>query len=754
MKKVLKTVATVATLSLIVSCGNNSSVGDNPVSKTTPTIIENIGVLPDSQPINQAIKVEKIEEAQVKEELSQDAPTIYNQKIVDNEASKVDVPQDNIIEKAKVEDTTIIKPVATTKVYRVKGSVTDGPVYWANIKIQDPDSKEILATTKSDDNGDYSVDVEGLPDIYRVVVSDGKDSGVDALRDDNDEAVPFTMSALVKRNSDGVIVEDGTMPVESANVSPATTLVDTIVEDGQMPLEEAQTLVANSFEVKEDKALSQIDNKKHLLSNKLSNLIAFLAKLTPVEDKNIAIKSMARLVMKNEMHIRVSDKFRLDLSEFNLSKISNEANIIMPNSISPEDIAKFDISQNAIKPMLSNILDDLDVASDIRNRNRFTLLSKQMALFELVKEIKSLSYSELDVDMLSSFADATQTTLEGLLSGIDDVNKLDSDNIDFVSGLIRENLGEDIALLKPKIIKATTQYRVVIKKTTKVRVRKMVKHIYRNSSLEAFEDIFKSLQDESIIEELSNLSDDINAQTTNESDDIKNELDNELIDLSAKEIVHEIEKSKTIKIEKIKSIKKESINNRLLVDTIKSKVKIRVKIKIKSKTKRLTRDDNIKIVTTKTVIKSIKVTTTYKVFTKTTQENSDKLYNESIKNLQDNINELQNRITALQYLIFNLNNLFNVDEFKTTTKDTLKVIKTIKESGSINVTNSLYSIKTKIKKEYSKKVEITTVIKEVQDNIEDYKKPKDVHKAKTINLIRPSLPSMPDEFKKDMKVRF
>jgi len=798
MKRIISTVATVATLSLIVGCGNSRVQEQNAIdlsqsqsetvalelskggaeaplpSDKESIIVEDGGALPDNEIIKEAIKVDVIEE-KVEDKPLENAPSIYNEVVEDdslsdnknvakveesssNGGAKAPLPSDKNI--AQVEDSSnnetteddSSNPVATAKIYKVQGSITDGPVYWADVKIVDPDTKEVLATTKSDENGDYNLSVENLPEIYRTVVTGGKDSGVDALRDDNDEAVPFTMSALIKRNSDGAIVEDGIMPVETANVSPTTTLVDTIVEDGQMPLEEAEELVANSFEVKEDKPFSQMDNKKHLLSNKLSNLIAFLAKLTPVEDKNIAMRAMAKLVIKKEIKITVSDKYPLDLSDFNLTSLLNETNIVAPDSVSPEDIAKFDFSQNAIKPMLSDMLDNLDVASDIRNVTRFSLLSQRMALFELTKEIKSLTYSELDVNMLKTFGENTQTTLKGLLSGIDDINQLNDDSIDFVSGLVRANLGEDIQLLKPKIIKATTQYRIVIKKTTKIKVKKMIKYIYRNSSVDSFENIFTSLQEDSVIDELSKLTDDIQSQTITETGEIKDELDNELIDLSAVEIANEIQKTKTIKTEKIISIKKESINNKLLVESIKSKVKIKIKIKIKSKTKRLSKVDNIQVISSRSVIKNIKTSVKYKVFTKTTQESSETLYNESMRNLADNIAQLQNRIMALQYLIFNLNNIFNVNEFQTTITKTVKVVKTIKENTSIDVVKSLYSVKTKIKEKYTTTAKIAEVVTEIQNNMTNYQKPK-VHNKIPIKLLHPTLPSMPDEFKGDIKIK-
>ena len=225
-----------------------------------------------------------------------------------------------------------------------------------------------------------------------------------------------------------------------------------------------------------------------------------------------------------------------------------------------------------------------------------------------------------------------------------------------------------------------------------------------------------------------------------------------MIDLSAVEIANEIQKTKTIKTEKIISIKKESINNKLLVESIKSKVKIKIKIKIKSKTKRLSKVDNIQVISSRSVIKNIKTSVKYKVFTKTTQESSETLYNESMRNLADNIAQLQNRIMALQYLIFNLNNIFNVNEFQTTITKTVKVVKTIKENTSIDVVKSLYSVKTKIKEKYTTTAKIAEVVTEIQNNMTNYQKPK-VHNKIPIKLLHPTLPSMPDEFKGDIKIK-
>jgi len=632
----------------------------------------------------------------------------------------------------------------------IKGSVVDGPISGAVVKIfgVDENSSILYGTTTTDENGSFSIEgIDNLPAVYRVVVNDGKDNGVDTVADNNDESLGFEMSAMVNRDN-----SDSNDSI--ANVSPATTIVDKIVEDGTMPLEEAQQTVAKSFGLDEGTVLAKLDNKKHSVGNKVGNLIGFLTKISPIEDKNIVIKAIVKLVVKKDINVKVSDT-NVDIDNLDIDKLLQEVNQTSPNSISPNDMDKIKDTQQIIKDTLVNLLDSIKTADSITEDEAKEATAHKVALDALLAEIERLTSLEIDSDELKLLVTNTKETIKALLDDNNTEETKSSDNIDFVLSLIKANLDKDLSDVKKFVIKASNDYKIIIKIVdgnvkikvkSKSNIKHIIKLIYKNCDMNSTDKIKTALEDEAILEEIEKSADDINSTSIVETGEMPDELSNELSDTLADQIATKIEDG-NITADTVKTVTDNSVRNPELVEAIKIRVKIKIDIKIKAKTKVLSEDDNIDYIASKDVIKNIKVNVKVRTFTSTHKTNCN-AYANSLKNTLKSSVKIKIKVKAVNLNVVDLSDTNNLS----IPQELLDLIEKLSGYSDIDFYKSTYKIKIKIKKDLVKlSITVKQTIKDIDEHIDDYKEPI-VVPIRTLKLPQPSLPDMPSEFANPIEV--
>ena len=645
--------------------------------------------------------------------------------------------------------TTLIEPPRT-----VSGSVIDGPISGATVKIFGigEDSGTLYGTTTTDENGSFSIEgIVNLPAVYRVVVSDGKDNGVDTKADSNDESLGFEMSAMVERDD----LDNRDTNDSIANVSPATTLVDKIVEDGTMPLGDAQKTVAKSFGLSEDTVLAKLDNKKNSLGNKVGNLIGFLTKISPVADKNIVIKAIIKLIVKKDINVSVTDT-KVDIDNLDLDKLLVEVNKTVPNSMSPDDMKKIKDTQMIIKDSLVKLLEKIKTADAITDNEAKEAVSFKITLDALLNEIKGLTSTEIDSDELKLLVANTQSTIKALLDDNNTDETKSQENIAFVLSLIKANLYKNIADVKKFVIKASNGYKIIIKKVdgsirikikSKSNIKAIIKLIYQNCNMDSVDKVKDTLNDE-VLEEIEKTADDINSTSIVETGEMPDELSNELQDTVADQIADKIEDG-NISADTVKSVSDDSIRNPQLIEAIKIRVKIKIDIRIKSKTKVLSDDDNIDYIASKEVIKNIKINVKVREFTESSKNNCQS-YQDNIKTSLKTSTKVKIRVT-IKAINLNVVNLNTTD--LSLPQELIDLLEKFKADSNIDFYKSSYKIKIKIKDNFVKvKITIKQTIKEIDDKIDEYIEPF-VPPIRTLSLPQPSLPDMPSEFAPSIEVK-
>lgn len=636
-----------------------------------------------------------------------------------------------------------VEKVEVIPLYQAIGSVVDGPIYNAKVDIVDiNDSSLIYASTTTDENGRYSVPVENLPLVYRVLVYDGQDSGVDGEINSNDEPQPFTMSAIVHRDDNN----------ESNNsvghVSPATTMVDSIVEDGALPFEEATELVNDSFGLEKGTDLSKEDALKNDVVNKLNNLIALLTKAIPSTNKKVVFKSIVKTVIKKKIKIKVTNT-GMDIKDLNLTDIATTARGLSPDDISLEDIEKLGKVEIVIKTKITKTIKTIRVISTITPEQQKEAVAAKSALEELLKEIQNRELDELNIDELTHLVDNLEVGIRAVLDGTD-LNTSGPDDIDFIGLMVRENLAEDPLNYKDNLVKAMKDYKVVTKKTTSIKVKKVIKYVYKNTSLDNLDNILKSLNNDNILDELlRTLSGDIGENS--ETEDI-------LSDMFASRLAKNIDDNNgSIEPKNITENANETILNPILVETVETRVKIKIKIKIKAHSKKLTHREKSEVIAVKKIIYDIKINIKIRTFTEVSKTATEDLFDEVSNSLEDgyaqgNMDALLDQIRALELLIVDLSEVFNPVEYKETIKTTIKIVETIRLDTTIDPVVTLAKIKIVIKTKiivYGETGLITISEDEAKKSKEKLVLPKPV----SIKLPQPTLKSMPKEFQTPLELK-
>ena len=630
-----------------------------------------------------------------------------------------------------------------TPLYQAVGSVVDGPIYNAKVDIVDiNDSSKIYASTTTDENGRYSVPVENLPLVYRVLVYDGQDSGVDGEINSNDEVQPFTMSAIVHR-------DDNNESNDSVgHVSPATTMVDSIVEDGALPFEEATELVNDSFGLEKGTDLSKEDALKNDVVNKLNNLIALLTKAIPSTNKKVVFKSIAKTVIEKKITIKVTNT-GMEIKDLNLTDIASKARSLSPDDISLEDIEKLEKVEVVIKTKITKTIKTIRVVSTITPEQQKEAVASKATLEELLKEIQNKEVDELNIDELTYLVDNLEVGIRTVLDGTD-LNTSSPDDIDFIGLMVRENLAEDPLDYGDNLVKAMQDYKIVVKKTTSVKVQKVVKYIYKNSNLDDSNNILNSLNNDNILDKLLRTLDSDTSEN-NETEDI-------LSDMFASRLAQSIaENNGTIESSDIAEDANETILNPILVETIETRVKTKSEIKIKAHSVELTDKEKSQVIAGNKVISDIKTNIKIRTFTEVSKTATEDLFDEVSDSLesgyqQGDIDALVDQIRALELLIADFSQPFDAVEYRETTTTTINIVENIRLDKTIDPVVTLENIKDVVQVKIIVQGESGFVTISEDEAKESEKKLNLPKTPVSITLPQPVLESMPEEFKTPIKL--
>jgi hypothetical protein len=620
------------------------------------------------------------------------------------------------------------KGVTTASYTTTKGAVSDGPIYNANVKIETLDGK-VLAETTTDDDGHYEVNVTDLPEVYRVRISGGHDKGVDSEKNANDENNTLEMSAIVTRDTDSNETNKSV-----GYITPATTLVDSIVEDGALPTDtvedtakkavEAQKTVNSSFNLSEDTNLAKIDPTKDEVANKLANLIGLITKSIPADNKNVVLKSVAKNIKEKKINVSVS-AMDVSIDDLNLTKIATDANI------SDEDVDKVEKVESVIKTQIENVVKVTKAAKFIEKTDKKDAVSAKSAFVELLKEIKNQEVDELNIDTLVSLVGELDKAIKSIIEGIN-LNATSPDDIDFIGGLVKNNLHKDSKIL----VNAYQGYKKVTK-TTSIKVKKVIKYTYFNSNITTLTEINNKLNDST----LSEIDSAIKDLSNNEEGDL-------LSDMLGAKIAQNIEDGDV----NVNDAINETIKNSELVKSIESQIQTKEEIKKTEYSKR-TQEDKAKLIAVKKVVKDIKINIKIEKFTKTTAKNVGSAFDGIVKDLvngyKDNIKTLLEKVEALNFVVLNLNQEFKEDTYKAEQKKVINNINIINKTKNIDRVQTIKNLSTKIIDKF-----VQSKGKEKLD-IEDELENGDVKVAlppRVITLPLPTLKSMPESLKTPIKI--
>lgn len=493
------------------------------------------------------------------------------------------------------------------------------------------------------------------------------------------------------------------------------------------------------------------DPNKHDVANKLGNLVALLTKMVPSEDKKITFKAVAKIVIKKKIKITISN-MGLDIQELNLTAIANEARELGAE-IALDDMEKIASVESVILDQLSTLMEKIKAVATMSDEDKKEALVAYNALFELLAKVKETNLDELDEETLKLFVANLQESVKAILDemGREDIG---SDDIDFVSNLVKEHLGEDVNDYKKSVVKALQEYKIVIKLVvgdTKVNIslKKVIKLIYKNSDLDALTLIRQALGDNKNLEELLKAVEAMLVQSDTP------ELQALLEDLLATKMAQTIEdQNGSVSGDEIANGANEVVNNPELIATLKVKVSLKITIKAKAKKEQLTFQDRMELVAINKVVKDIKVNIKIKVFTKVAQDNAEALYEELLKQLMGLANSdaqtIQTQIESLELIITNLFNSFSVATFEEKFSLAIKIVQDIKSDTTADEIKTVFKLKIVVETKFVTNVNdgvVTIEEDEVKENIVPNKP-----LPKVITLPQPKLSTMPSDMLTNIKV--
>ena len=633
---------------------------------------------------------------------------------------KVSTPEETTTSTEPTNSETAPDTLAMT----VKGSVVDGIIYDGKINISDMDGNSLGSTT-TDTKGRYSLYIPKLPKQYKVSVDGGKDSGADGEINENDQDSSFGMNAIVDREDSG----DDSM----ANISPATTIVADIVEDGAIGVDDARDMVNDSLGLAMGTKLCKLDPTSNDKANRAGAFFAMLAELMPTTNKRMVFKSISKVIITKKIKVKISNT-TTDIDDLALEDIARGV-----GDISEYNIQKIIKSKIVIKTVIKRTIESTEVARNISRTSQNLVLSHRASWRIMLKKMDSLDLDMLNSNDLTLILDRVRDSMSAILDDSESLIVSDNDSVDLIGDMINENLDLDSSLLVSKMVKVSTSYqkiRIKIKSsysiTHKVKLKKMIAKIYKNSDLNYLDSLIADLEDEDKLESIDRVTGEIESKTTSDMSDVEDAMQ----DVIASKIASAKTEDGVIPTE---DSLKEVVVDDGLYESVKKVVKIKREIKIKTT---ITQEDRVKLVSSFTVMESIKASVKSKTYTRIDSSATDAMLenlNSTLQDAQSDIEEYQNRILALQLYLADLTKIFNTTTYTTKVSNSISVVKKIKTKSTVSIIKTIKKIKIVIVKKFVKDTSNSDEI-DVDNNIV-IPDPK----VRKIRLPQPMLESLPSK---------
>jgi len=309
---------------------------------------------------------------------------------------------------------------------------------------------------------------------------------------------------------------------------------------------------------------------------------------------------------------------------------------------------------------------------------------------------------------------------------------VDNDSVDLIGDMINENIDLDSSLLASKMVKVSTSYqkiRIKIKNsfkiTHKTKLKKMISKVYKNSDLDDIDALANQLEDESRLESLDTIAGEIASKSSSDGSDVEDMLQ----DMVASKVALSSDEESL----------REVVADNGLYQSVKKVVKIKKTIKAK---KTITREDRAKLVSSSTVMESIKASVKSKTYTRIDSSATDAMLanlTATLQQSQANIEAYQEKILALQLSLADLTKAFNSATYTTKVSNSISAVKKIRAESTVSIIKTI------------KKIKIVIVKKFVTNNSYNYDDIIDSNivipepKTRTIRLPQPMLKSLPSK---------
>ncbi|MBL0721814.1 MAG: DUF4214 domain-containing protein [Sulfurovum sp.] len=605
----------------------------------------------------------------------------------------------------------------------VKGSVVDGIIYDGKINVSDM-SGNSLGSTITDDKGGYSLYIPQLPKQYKVSVSDGRDAGSDGVKNENDRDSSFGMSAIVDREDSG----DDSM----ANISPATTVVADIAEDGAIGVDDARDMVNDSLGLEKGTKLSKIDPTNSDKANRAGAFFAMLSEMMPTTNKRMVFKSIAKVIITKKIKVKISNT-TTDIDELALEDIARGV-----SGISEDSIQKVIKSKVVIRTVIKRTIESTEVAKNISRTSQNLVLSHRASWRIMLKKMDSLDLDMLNSDDLSLFSNRVQESMHSILEDSDSLNVTEPYSVELIGDMVDRNLDLDSAVLASKMVKVSQSYQKIkikiknsYKITHKIKLNSMIAKIYKNSDLNSLDSLSADLEDDSKLEAIDSIIGEIESKTASDTPDVEDTMQ----DIIASKITSDKVEDGSIPTE---DTLKDIIADDGLYESVKKVVKIKREIKTKTT---ITQEDRVKLVSSSTVMQSIKASVQSKTYTKIDSSATDAMLanlNSTLLEARSDIEEYKNRLLALQISLADLTKAFNSATYSTKVSNSINAVKKIKTTSTVSVIKTIKKIKIVIVKRF---VTDTTATIDESDVDNQIVIPDPV--VRTIRLPQPMLESLP-----------
>jgi hypothetical protein len=435
------------------------------------------------------------------------------------------------------------KIVTTT----ITGTVVDGPIYDAMVSVYDINDTSFSnplanAKTSSIDGklGDYTLEVDNLPEQYILKVTGGKDTGPDGLKNDNDEE-SFEMSSV------------GLKSTPTTYITPATSMIANMVQDGES-FDSAKANVKKSLGLPDGVDLTTTNPKTNDIANKAGTFVAQVLKSIPTTDTIQALKSITK-EFKSKADVNKSvvtiNSVDIVVNDLNLTSISNDVKVAKPDEIVEDDIEKLLKSSALLTKKIKSTVKKIKAVDKQTEDEKKEAIASHKALEKLSAQIKKEDIDTIDLNKLESLSIKYEDSFNAILE--DGLDKLTNDNIDILADVIESNLDKNISSI-------TTDLKAIALNTKELDDDSI--HIYK--TLYTSMDINESSK-------VSNLNKDDIKDIASSMDSESSDTQELLAASIASKLISVVKSSTgTIQTSKIDEIKTATVDNIILKDKFKS----------------------------------------------------------------------------------------------------------------------------------------------------------------------------------------